>query len=524
MPVRPGRRQVLKTLGGAALSMAAPAALLTACGGDTDELVPIPSGYRALTADVSQRGTAIRSLQGVDGPPVPATVGASNVPAGSTVASNIDNPNGLDRTAQFRQMGVDFVRTHDLDAFGTGDLDGVGVGVNRIFPDWSADPSLAASYNFTALDAIIAGIVAEGSDVFFRLGRSDLSMISVSNDNSPPADFDKFADIARHIVMHYNAGWADGFDYDIRYWEIWNEPDLTPFWSGTAAQYYSLYQKVSAAVKSVDSTLKVGGPVIATHNDDRGTMNSFLAYLQANGLPLDFFSFHWYPQYVDPLDFYRLGVEYRALVDAYGFTSAELHLNEWNYSLYDTPTEDMHAAFVATSLIYMHEAPIDRACCYARTQPLMTDAGALTKGGHAFEAVGTLKTMLQVPTSGQDQAGFAVLAGCAADESEVRVVISNYEIPAADLGPLPDGNDEVIPGVLTLTLLDRRTITYADNAGYGIDITGLPWSGGSTVQRYRIDASNSLTLVDTQSRSGSSMRLVAALAAPAVEMIVIRPV
>ncbi len=25
--------------------------------------------------------------------------------------------------------------------------------------------------------------------------------------------------------MHYTEGWADGFRYDMEYWEIWNEAD-----------------------------------------------------------------------------------------------------------------------------------------------------------------------------------------------------------------------------------------------------------------------------------------------------------
>jgi len=359
-----GRRRAIKAIGGAALSVLSPAALLSACGSGSSisDPVTVPDGYRLLSINTAARGAAIRSLQGLDGPPVPATLGATNYPAGAVVSGKIDNPNSLDRSAAFKQMGIDFVRTHDLDAFGTGDIDGSGV--NRLFPDWSADATLAASYDFTALDAIVAGIVASGAEVFFRLGRSDLSMISVSNSNLPPADFDKFATIARHIVMHYNQGWANGYTYGIRYWEVWNEPDFTPFWNGTAAQYYSLYSTVAAAIKSVDSTLKVGGPVTPTHNDYRGMLNSFLAYVQANKLPLDFFSFHWYPQYVDPLDLYRLGVEYRAPLNSYGLTSTELHLNEWNDSLFDTPTDDAYAAFVATSLAYMQDAPIDRACCY----------------------------------------------------------------------------------------------------------------------------------------------------------------
>lgn len=63
----------------------------------------------------------------------------------------------------------------------------------------------------------------------------------------------------------------------------------------------------------------------------------------------------------------------------------------------------------------MQDAPIDRACCYLRTQPLITDAGALTNGGCAMQALGSLKNMPRLATSGQEQHGFRVLAGAAAD-------------------------------------------------------------------------------------------------------------
>ena len=51
------------------------------------------------------------------------------------------------------------------------------------------------------------------------------------------------------MVMHYNKGWADGYHYNIQYWEIWNEPDFLPFWRGTAAQYHELYKKCARAIR-----------------------------------------------------------------------------------------------------------------------------------------------------------------------------------------------------------------------------------------------------------------------------------
>ena len=35
----------------------------------------------------------------------------------------------------------------------------------------------------------------------------------------------KWANVCKHIVMHYNAGWANGFYYNIKNWEVWNEPE-----------------------------------------------------------------------------------------------------------------------------------------------------------------------------------------------------------------------------------------------------------------------------------------------------------
>ena len=84
-------------------------------------------------------------------------------------------------------------------------------------------------------------IIKLGAQVIFRLGRSE------GADPQPPPDFDRYADIAKHIVLHYNGGWANGYHYGIRYWEVWNEPDLGKvFWAGTAEQYFALYSRSRA--------------------------------------------------------------------------------------------------------------------------------------------------------------------------------------------------------------------------------------------------------------------------------------
>jgi hypothetical protein len=155
---------------------------------------------------------------------------------------------------------------------------------------------------------------------------------------------------------------------------------------------------------------------------------------------------------------------------------------------------------------------------------MLQDDASLLKAGAAFSAMGSLSGMSRLTTTGQDTNGFSVLAGCSSDNKQISVLIGNYEIPAADMGPIPGGDAVVFPGITTITYLDRRTINYTDNAGYQVTFNNLPWGVGSfTVSRFRVDASHQLTLIDTQTASGQQQfTLSASLPPPSVELIVIK--
>jgi hypothetical protein len=110
---------------------------------------------RTITVDASKPIGLIRSLQGVSGTPVP---GDGSHP---------------DFTSQFQLLGVNIVRTHDVDCDGTSDIDGNGP--NRIFPNWSADPNDPSSYNLGPTDTAVLSIVRSGAQVEYSVGHSDLS-------------------------------------------------------------------------------------------------------------------------------------------------------------------------------------------------------------------------------------------------------------------------------------------------------------------------------------------------------------
>ncbi|MBV8956725.1 MAG: hypothetical protein JO262_20205 [Solirubrobacterales bacterium] len=65
---------------------------------------------------------------------------------------------------------------------------------------------------------------------------------------------------------------------------------------------------------------------------------------------------------------------------------------------------------------------------------------------------------------------------------------------------------------------------YVNNGGYDLTVKNLPtWAAaGFTANRYRLDATNNMTLIDSTQHAGRSVELSADLPAPAVELIVIR--
>jgi hypothetical protein len=149
-----------------------------------------------------------------------------------------------------------------------------------------------------------------------------------------PPDFKKWAVICEHIIRHYTEGWADGFHYDMPYWEIWNEPDLDEddaknkrCWSGTAKEFYELFRVTLEHLKSCFPHLKIGGPAVAKGALDDTWIRGWLDSL--GDVKPDFFSWHIYFNKIENM----LGKaeRMRALLDEYGLYECESILNEWNY-------------------------------------------------------------------------------------------------------------------------------------------------------------------------------------------------
>ena len=304
---------------------------------------------------------------------------------------------------ELKAAGIPFVRTHDT-AYSFGGTHYVDI--PNVFPDFDADETNPANYDFAYTDAYLKPIVAAGCKLFYRLGVTIENNWRVKAYNIfPPKDYAKWARICEHVVRHYNEGWADGFRWNIEYWEIWNEPENPAMWQGTKEQFFDLYRVAANHLKTTFPQIKVGGYAgcgfytvdDAKRREESAFYRSFVTWFEdfcryvnapETKAPLDFFSWHLYVSQEWPVDRIATHAAYvRKTLDAAGLKDTENIFNEWNIfrsdrkDQFETCKTHVGAANVAAAFCLMQNTSIDKAMYYDAC-PTRVYCGLFTFPGH----------------------------------------------------------------------------------------------------------------------------------------------
>lgn len=399
-----------------------------------------------------------------------------------TNSSPITPTSTIDLTDKFQEIGITGVRTHDI--YGSCDI-------HLIFPDFSADPLNPNSYNFEATDSVIQSIINSGSKPLFRLGET---YDGTPNIFDPPTDFDKWATICLQIIKHYNAGWDNGFYYNINEWEIWNEPDLPNYWTETPQQFYEMYKKTALKIKAYNSNLKVGAAGFANIENSR-FIDIFLDSISNNSTPIDFVSYHYY-NFGNPYYFALEQQKMQALLADYNLSNLEIYLTEWNHyennsetTLTDYGRDDaLSAALTASAFYYLQNSTLKSAYRYRTDEylfGLFRSNGNYSYSGLAFKVIGNLKMnnrLLQ--TIGNDTLGTICIAGKSDSEDKFDIIVANPNKPSNS---------------------------------YCIDIQNL--TGTYNYKISRIDSNNEFVVVDSGIVSPSYNTIISHVSPPYVDYI-----
>lgn len=295
---------------------------------------------------------------------------------------------GKGMTEYFHYMteaGIPFSRLHDVGgAFGGGRF----VDIPNIFRNFDADETDPQSYDFTFTDHLLKALTDAGVEPYYRLGITIENQAYIKPYHTfPPKDAKKWARICEHIIRHYTEGWANGYHYNIRYWEIWNEPEVQNkmMWCGSDEEYYNLYTVTSKHLKSCFPHLKIGGyascgfyaiapkvkidpetnlpgtiPPSEHENNLMHFFYGFFEYIKKNNAPIDFFSWHSYA------DVSRVAIMDEWLyneLEKLGYGGLETHLNEWDPYAKEFGTAH-HSAEVAAMMIAMQHGHTDACMIY----------------------------------------------------------------------------------------------------------------------------------------------------------------
>ena len=154
---------------------------------------------------------------------------------------------------------------------------------------WAEVNTAAGSYDWSALDARVNAARANGAQIVMNLGRTPRWASARPDEYSPygpgqaaePADDQHWRDWVMAVGTRYRG--------QITYWEIWNEPNISDFYSGSAARLVDLARQAHAILKDIDPSNHLLAP---SATGDLGWLGDYLAL--GGGDYADIIGYHFY--------------------------------------------------------------------------------------------------------------------------------------------------------------------------------------------------------------------------------------
>ncbi len=271
---------------------------------------------------------------------------------------------------------------------------------------WNALEPSRGTYNFGPLDTWVNAAQQHNADVVLTLAvtpqwassRPDEPSVYGPGGAAPPTNIQDWIDYVTRVATTYKG--------KIHYYEIWNEPDLPIFYTGTIDQLVTLAQTAYTALKAVDPTIQVISPPFSS---SVGWLDNFLA--QGGDRYADIIGFHFYatdnPEYM-PIQITNV----RLLLQKYHLAQP-LWDTEAASGTSQTP-EEQAAALVSRTYILNWAAHAERYVWYAWDNhvdypgdaPLVqSDNTTITRGATAYAVTENWLTGSQMQSVSSDNAG-----------------------------------------------------------------------------------------------------------------------
>ncbi|MGE5598550.1 MAG: GH39 family glycosyl hydrolase [Bacteroidota bacterium] len=138
--------------------------------------------------------------------------------------------------------------------------------------------------------AFLRGLLESGLEPVLLFNNQAKWLAKDERPGGPPRDPAEYAEFVTAVLTRVNQGSKQPV---VKYIEVWNEPNIPQFWTGTREEYFALFNAVARRVHRECPGVMVGGPsyVNVPGSDPVGFMRAFLDKCGENA---DFFTYHSY--------------------------------------------------------------------------------------------------------------------------------------------------------------------------------------------------------------------------------------
>ena len=262
--------------------------------------------------------------------------------------------------------------------------------------------------------------------------------------NSTP-DFTAWREYTGRMFRHFRGR--------IRFWEIWNEPDLRgkQCWTGSMESFAKFFVIVLKRLKAEFPELKIGGPAFSGFNEKH--YRCVLDACKAAGVEPDFLSFHRYSAKLKQMK--DIVENSGKLLQEYGFDRCEMILNEWHYivdwnAARGTGEEYKNAvlspsglfgidsaAFNVAVIALLHDTALDRAFYYGcdpfNIWGYYDIYRGLNKNYYSMVAVGDLMKNYRKRLHARAGVNVHLLGGISDDGRRAQLLAASYRTPETEI-------------------------------------------------------------------------------------------
>jgi len=180
-------------------------------------------------------------------------------------------------------------------------------------------------YEFSGADELVDLLNAHNVDPYWCYSYVPHALVRPGEGfANVPSDMNAWGAACAAVAKHFR-----DTNRPIAYHEIYNEPDNRDFFLGTFQDYLGMYEHAARAIREADPEARIGGPSLAFTEP---WVAPFLDHVTSKRLPLDFYSFHYYPGVAYPVSNVQgvIDIMLRELGRRPELATTEVHLNEYN--------------------------------------------------------------------------------------------------------------------------------------------------------------------------------------------------